>query len=242
MACEQDAAIPYHSQGQKLDTSTSLEQFQQTMLKITASSGYGSMLVVDGVKPLIKQRLSHACLIYIKHTYDKENNQAQHDVPILAPSIGQLLVVCHLICATDLSKLDRNNLHMIAKISVEGFSSGLFEVGKTASDDLALARVLVVCAVLKLICTAAQTVNGFVLTMVTGLLRAYAVADSETEVGCKMVVLQALEELSKLDGAKSIIIAVKPAVLAILSSAMNQRIGLLRSAAVDVRNAWCLVD
>jgi hypothetical protein len=81
-----------------------------------------------------------------------------------------------------------------------------------------------------------------VMEMVSGLLRSYGVSDPNTEIGCKLVTLQALEALAHLDGAKAAILDVQPAVITILSSAMSQKSSLLRSAAVDVRNAWCLVD
>lgn len=190
----------------------------------------------------MKQRLSHICQKNIQRTYESESAQANRDEPVSPPSVGQLLVVCHLVCASDLYKFDRKLSHMVATVCVEGLSSELLQVGRKLLDDGKKARTLVICAVLKLICNAPSAVNGFVLTMVAGLLRAYAVASPETEIGCKLVVLQALQELAHLEGAKSTVMAVKPAVLSILSSAMNQKSGLLRSTAVDVRNAWCLIE
>ncbi|KAG7353695.1 Dos2-interacting transcription regulator of RNA-Pol-II [Nitzschia inconspicua] len=241
VACEDSATIPFDPRERTFCMSLggSLEKMP---LQIAAASAYGAMLVVDGIKPLIKQRLSHASLKFIQKTYESESAQAQQDEPVSAPSVGQLLVVCHLVCANDLSKFDRKTTHMAATVSVEGLSSDLFQVGKKMSDDGTRARILVICSVLKVICTAPSAVSGFVLTLVAGLLRAYAVASPDSEIGCKLVVLQALEEVTQLDAAKPTIIAVKPAVLSILASAMNQKSGLLRSTAVDVRNAWCLVE
>jgi hypothetical protein len=241
LACEDKATIPFDPKGRET-TTTSTEPSEQMSLQIAAASGYGAMLFVDGLKPLMKQRLAHVCLKSVKRIFDAESEQALHDEPVAAPSVGQLLVVSHLVCASDLSKFDQKTRHMAATVSVEGLSSDLFQVGKMILDDGREARTLVVCSVLKLISTSPMTVNGFVLTMVAGLLRAYAVASPDSEIGCKVLVLQALEELSRLHGAKPTIIAVKPAVLSILASAMNQKSALLRSTAVDVRNAWCLVE
>ena len=98
-----------------------------------------------------------------------------------------------------------------------------------------------VSTLLKFLCICPTVLNGYVLEMVSGLLRSYAISDPCEEIGCKLITLQALQELSHLDGAKHSILTVRPAVIAILSSAMNQKNGLLRSAAVDVRNVWCLV-
>lgn len=241
IACEDKASIPYDPRGRTMSTK-SKGPFERVSLQIAAASGYGALLVVDGMKPLMKQRLSHASLKFIKKIFDSESVQARQNEPVSAPSVGQLLVVCHFVCASDLSKFDRKTTHIAATVAVEGLSSDLFQVGTKISDSAKMARTLVVCAILKLICTAPAAVNGFVLSMVAGLLRAYAVSNPDSEIGCKVVVLQALEELSHLDGAKATISAVKPAVLSILESAMTQKSGLLRSTAVDVRNAWCLVD
>ena len=196
----------------------------------------------DEIKPLMKQRLTHASLKYIKMTFDKERSQAQSGEQISALPVGLLLVVCHVICGSDLSKADRATVHMVATLATEGFSSDLFKVGVKLPGQAVKARMLVICSVLKLICISPTTVNGFVLTLVSGLLRAYAVSDPDSEIGTKLIILQTMEEVAHLDGAKAAVSAVKPAVIAILASAMNQRSGLLRSAAVDVRNAWCIVD
>jgi hypothetical protein len=243
VACEQKAAVPFQTDGRTLDIVTSFKDLAEIVsIQIAAASAYGAVLMIDYIKPLMKQRLTHASMKFTKKTFEEERSQAKHDQPVLAPHIGHLLVVCNVICSVDLSRMDRATTHIIATVCVEGFSSDLFQVGKIVSQDAIKSRTVVVCAALKLICTIPETVKGFVLTMVAGLLRAFAVCDPDTEIGCKLVVLQALERLASLDGAKATVVTVKPAVLAILAVAMNQKSGLLRSAAVDVRNAWCLVE
>ena len=84
--------------------------------------------------------------------------------------------------------------------------------------------------------------NGFLLTLVTGLLQAYAVSDPSTEVSSKLLALQGLEAMSRVDGAKKAIMTIQPAVVSVLAAAVNHPSGLLRQAAVDVRNEWYLVD
>jgi hypothetical protein len=245
VASEGSAALPCLSNSPKvaLDIKSFFDnELQRLSVQISSAAAYGSILMEDDIKPLIKQRLTHASLKYIKKTFDKERSQAQSGEQISAPPVGLLLIVCHLICASDLSKTDRSTVHMVATLASEGLSSDLFQVGIKLPEEGSEARMLVICAVLKLVCTSPKTVNGFVLTLVSGLLRAYAVSDPDSEIGTKLIILQAMEEVSHLDGAKATILAVKPAVLAILASAMNQRSGVLRSAAVDVRNAWCIVD
>lgn len=67
-------------------------------------------------------------------------------------------------------------------------------------------------------------------------------SDPVSEISCKMLALQGLEELSHLEGARSSTVDIKPAVVAVLAAAMNHPSGLLRQAAVDVRNAWYVLS
>jgi hypothetical protein len=91
-------------------------------------------------------------------------------------------------------------------------------------------------------CGIYDQVSGFLLTVVTGLLRAFAVSDPSSEVSCKLLALQALEGMAHVEGARKSASAIQPAVVAVLAAAMNHPSGLLRQAAVDVRNAWYLME
>ena len=217
------------------------EECSQTALSMIAASAYGAIMMEEGMKPLMKQRLAHICVNYVKKLSENEEQNSQKS----GVHTGRLMVTCHLICASDLSKFDRSIIHLLSTLIMKGFSSDIFQsssqIATNFAADTAKARTLVVSTILKLLCLAPQAVNGLVLEMVSGLLRAYAVSDPSRDVGCKLITLQALEALTRLDGAKDSITAVKPAVIAILSSAMSQKNVLLRSAAVDVRNIWCLV-
>ena len=244
-ACEGCAQLPFSSdpESKSLNFSALFEEDHvQTALKLVSASAYGAIMMEDGIKPLMKQRLTHICIKHTKKLLDRESEHAQSTD---SSQIGLLVVVCHVVCTSDLSRFDRATIQSLATLLVRGFSSDLFQVssqfGSELPSEAAKARTLVICALLKFLCVASTAVNGFVLEMVSGLLRSYAVSDPSTEIGCKLITLQALEELAHLDGAKDSILAVKPAVIAILSSAMSQKNGLLRSAAVDVRNAWCLI-
>ncbi len=216
------------------------EEYSQTMLRIIAASAYGAIMMEEGMKPLMKQRLTHICINYIKTLSEKKEENVQKS----GAQIGRLMITCHLICASDLSKFDRSIIHLLATLVTKGFSTEVFRSSSQFTTNFpaeaAKARTLIVSTILKLLCMAPQAVNGLVLDMVSGLLRAYAVSDPSSDVGCKLITLQALGVLTRLDGAKDSIAAVKPAVIAILSSAMSQKNVLLRSAAVDVRNIWCL--
>jgi hypothetical protein len=54
--------------------------------------------------------------------------------------------------------------------------------------------------------------------------------------------LQALEGMADMEGAKQFTMSIKPAVVSIIAAAINHPSGLLRQAAVDVRNAWFLME
>lgn len=245
IACEGCAQLPFcsHQEDKKIDFSVLFEEdYVQTALRVTSASAYGAVMMEDGMKPLMKQRLTHICIKYIKRVSCREDEQIQSTD---LSQIGLLMVVCHVVCASDLSKFDRTIIHSLANLLIKGFSTDLFQVSSQIVTNLAAeaakARTLVICTLLKFLCVAPKAVNGFVLEIVSGLLRSYAISDPSTDIGCKLVTLQALEVLTHLDGAKDSILAVKPAVIAILSSAMSQKNVLLRSAAVDVRNMWCLI-
>ena len=245
LACEGRGQLPLCSRAENkwvIFSALFADEAVRTALRIVAASAYGAIMMEEGMKPLIKQRLTHICGNYVKKLSGKDDNI--HQCPGLL-RVGRLMVVCHLICASDLSKFDRSTIHSFATLLIKGFSTDIFQ---SASQNLtrfaaeaSRARTLVVSALLKLLCTAPKAVNGLVIEVVSGLLRAYAVSDPSSDVGCKLITLQALEVLAHLDEAKDSIVAVKPAVIAILSSAMSQKNALLRSSAVDVRNIWCLI-
>ena len=212
---------------------------------MVCASGYGNMVMEGSLKQLMRQRLVHICQKHINSTYTNERNQVVAGESVTAPTIGVLTIACHIVSATDINKGDSTMTRKLATIVSEGLSSELFQltspVAKKYPKQIRTTRALVLTAMLKLICLAPAAVNSLMLTMVSGLLRAFAVSSPETELGNKLLALQALEQLANLDGARTSILAVKPAVVALLASAMNQKSYVLRSAAVDVRNAWCVV-
>jgi len=245
IACEGCAALPFpsDSKSRTLDFSASFKEDYVTIgLQLVAASAYGAILMEDDISPLMKQRITHICLRYTKKLFAK----SEHVDRTEPGHIGILVVVCHVVCANDLSRFDCETTNSLVRVVVRGFSSDIFQASTLFDSkfpaEAAKARILVICTILKFICISPTSVDGFVLEIVSGLLRSYGVSNPNTEIGCKLVTLQALEALVHLDGAKVTILDVKPAVIAILSSAMSQKSSVLRSAAVDVRNVWCLID
>lgn len=89
--------------------------------------------------------------------------------------------------------------------------------------------------------------------IVVGVMRAYASSEpddshsspdaaEQDDTVCKVLALQTLETVATVPGAsKDMLGAVKPAVVAILEAAMNEKSSVLRQAGVDVRNIWAAV-
>jgi hypothetical protein len=144
-----------------LDTVVSIsEENSSIMLEIAAASAYGSMLSIEGGSPFMKQRLTHVTLKHVRSTYEEERVQATsgHDIP--PPRIGLLVIVCHIICCNNISKIEKTTLYQIATIAVEGLSSRIFSVDEgNRKSDFAPVKKLVLAAILKLICVAPTAVS-----------------------------------------------------------------------------------
>jgi hypothetical protein len=168
LAWSGNAPLPFSSDDQsRLDLSSFGEDAISSSLEIMAASSYGSMLSID-VKPLMKQRLIHTCLKYVKVAYEQERNQAEAGKTIAAPKVGLLAMVCHVICAVDISKIDKMIMHQIASILVEGLSSSkLFDptVGYTSKNTSSKNLVLV--AILKLLSVAPSSVPVSTIKTIT---------------------------------------------------------------------------
>lgn len=143
------ASLPFIAgDDNQLDLSSMNGEQMASKIRVVAASAYGSMLDLD-VKPLMKQRLTHTCLKYVKEAYEEEKRQAQAGNTIPPPNVGLMVLICHLICNVDLSKMDRVTLHQTAAIIVEGLSSSDFfdpttpiDPKNTASKNLTLVAIL----------------------------------------------------------------------------------------------------
>ena len=62
------------------------------------------------------------------------------------------------------------------------------------------------------------------------------------EIECKLLSLQILGTVAKLDTVSDVLKKLKAPVTSILAVSMNQSSVLLRQAAVKVRNDWFLVE
>jgi hypothetical protein len=155
--------LPFSSEDRNhLDFSEFEDGNGWSSLELNAASAYGSMLSVDGVKPLMKQRLTHISLKQIKMAYEKERDHARNGETVAAPRVGLLAIVCHVVCSSDVSKIDRSTLHQMATLAVEGLSSKIF-LAKTGNEKSApkatAAKNLVLAAILKILCVAPTVVR-----------------------------------------------------------------------------------
>lgn len=241
IACKGQATLPFLSNSETVTFNFSGTTNEKSMLelKYVSASAFGAILNGDNIKPLVKQRLTHTCLRYVK--------EIMRDGIEKNSNVGLLMVVCHLVCSNDFSCFDNITTQNLAVKVVHGLTSEIFQDTSRSADnfpsDIIQARILVVITVLKFIRRRPEALNGCIFDIVAGLMRSYGVSNPYREIGCKVLTLQALGAVANLDdkSARAAVLQVKPAVTALLSMAISQRSVILRSAAVDVRNTWCLV-
>jgi Dos2-interacting transcription regulator of RNA-Pol-II len=223
-----------------------------TNLEVGAASAFGSILSCGGADSLWKQRIGfiggnrlHA---------NMANGPAK-------PSIGAVCVSAHLLCSTsNLSSLPSKNgssTELLTKIVVDSLSPPAGTDTAMASPQCilpTLVKKLVLTAIIKLLCVVPSSMTPSLYSIVVGVMRAYAsnVPDDSCcsqstverdDTVCKVLALQALETIATVPGApKDLLGTVKPAVVAILGAAMNEKSSVLRQAAVEVRNAWFVIS
>ena len=155
LAAKTKPVLPFSSESDKYLDLEKFDAVSVESLQLAAASAYGSMLSVEGVKPLMKQRLTYASFKYTRSTYEKFRDQAMSGQAVVALDVGLLAVVCHVICCNDLSRIDRTTQHQLAFLVIEGLSS-IPTIPNT--ENQSSIKLLVLAAVLKLICVAPSSV------------------------------------------------------------------------------------
>lgn len=217
-----------------------------TELALAAASALGSILSTEGGSPLLKQRLTH---ISVKRIVQQLKDPASK--PESQP-LALLAVISHVICSSSLRNIADSDMQVITGVIVSGLSSisSLTADAKNQSTELIanalVVKKIVLAAVVKIICTKqTAALSRSIHFVVTGLMRAYAVtfdSDPVSEITCKLLALQGLANVIRIEGAKGTLQALQKAVVSLLSAAMNHPSSLLRHAAVEARNAWFLLD
>lgn len=203
-----------------------------TALALVAASLLGTVLSTKS-PPLAKQRLTHISAKKLEADVKDLSPQA-------GPSSGVVAAAAHLICACKPQTMNANLLKSIARIAMSGLTP---EALPLDGGGLHAVKKLVLAAVLKLLAVAPTTIADISSAVASGIMRAYATGkgDDSSDVAVKLLALQALESLAKVNNGRNSLETVKSAVVSILAAAMNHPSGLLRHAAVEVRNAWYVV-
>lgn len=234
LACTEKASLVF---GDELQTEINLSVFdcvgvyEATRLSVRSASLIGSILSTQSGNFIWKQRLTHIATKKIVSLAESDDF-----------SIGLLATVCQIACTSNLEGLPDETIQNLASIVLYGLKQSSLDAAKAMEPTV---TELVLASLIKLLSTFPSILKKDLFPIITGSMRAYAGADRDVEqrtrLSCKLLALQVLEAVSAVNGARETVDTVKPAILAILESAMNDPCALLRRAAVEVRNSWCLV-
>ena len=219
------------------DTPTSQKSVRLSILSATA---FGSILSAGCGNLLWKQRLAHISIKCIIERVTADRKPAENIAP--APSIGSIAAISHLVCSSNIQNISANHLDAIARLIASGLAPNCLETA--VREDTNVIK-LVLAALVKILCSSPTSFGNNVYVLVTGTMRAYATAGNMgqgSEIACKLLALQALAAIAQMGSATETLRKVKPAVISILGAAMNHPSSLLRHAAVEVRNAWYIVE
>lgn len=150
---------------------------------------------------------------------------AKYLLPHAPFSQGSLTAVCYVICAADVKRIDASSIETFVKAILDGLPS------EQHPQDC---KRLQLSAMLKLVASRPEIMEPHAFALATGLLRIYASAD----IASRFLALRVLDRLSRDNQTSS----VRPAVVAILQKALDHPSRVLRSAAAEVRNAWCIAE
>jgi hypothetical protein len=202
---------------------------------LIVASHFGSVFSSKGGSELWKQRLTHLAGKRIQYNWEAGLGQA-------LPSPGTVATMCYMICASNPKTLSTSTLELATKIVAQSLSADA-QSDEATGYNLISVKKLVLSALLKLIAISPNTISPIAPYLTTGIIRAYVSGEAATPtegIAFKLLALQALESLIRLDKGQDLLAKTKPAVVSILTAAMNHPSSILRHAAVQVRNVWCL--
>jgi hypothetical protein len=236
LACNKKPSDPFSDgEGMQIDTTVfdSPGMSNSTRLSVRSADAFGSVLSC-GDSCLWKQRLTH---IAVKRILDHIKETMATPTMV---HLGCIAAVCQVVCAGNIKNIGKTNLSMISEVVASGLAPASLQAAVQEGPNVIK---LVLASVIKLLCIAPEAFGTNMYLIVTGAMRAYATAGNleyGSEIACKLLALQTLEAAAL--GSGDSLRTVKPAVVSVLGAAMNHPSGLLRQAAVEVRNAWYLVD
>jgi hypothetical protein len=201
-------------------------------ISMQAAHAIGSILAPQGGCRLWKQGLTHIA--------SKRIRQSRGSAKKL--SNGAIVAICHVVCGANLRSVPATYLEWLSLSIVVGMHPrGIPSFKK----DSAVVTKLLLVSLVKLLSIVPATLKECAYSVVTSSMRAFATADSfdpGDALACKLLALQILEAAAHAVGASSALRDSRPAVVSILAAAMNHPLCILRQAAVEVRNAWLLVE
>jgi hypothetical protein len=197
----------------------------------------------------LKHRLRH---ISVKRLVQQIQDDATSGTQSEFQPLAVLAVVSQVIRSSSLRNIANSDMQGITGAVVTGLSSISSLVVDTKGHSIELITnalavkkiVLVLAAGDKIICTKQTAASRSIYFVVTGLMCAFAVTvhpHPVSEITCKLLALQGLATVIRIEGAKETLQAAQKAVASLLSAAMNHPSSLLRQhAAVDAWNVWFL--
>jgi hypothetical protein len=196
----------------------------------------------------LKHRLRH---ISVKRIVQQIQDDATSGTQSEFQPLAVLAVVSQVIRSSSLRNIANSDMQGITGAVVTGLSSISSLVVDTKGHSIELITnalavkkiVLVLAAGDKIICTKQTAASRSIYFVVTGLMCAFAVTvhpHPVSEITCKLLALQGLATVIRIEGAKETLQAAQKAVASLLSAAMNHPSSLLRHAAVDAWNVWFL--
>jgi hypothetical protein len=211
-----------------LDTTTTNTVLNSTYLSAKAGSLFGMLLTCTGQVPLRKQRLCHIAMKHIK------DMKLKSDIPLLP--LGIRIAIARIICCIDIRSISAQDLMIIVEILLTSLRTDALEESTTLNIK---SLKLTLTSVIKILHLSPTTLYTKLYVVVTGVMRAFAYTK---EIECKLLSLQILGTVAKLDTVSDVLKKLKAPVTSILAVSMNQSSVLLRQAAVKVRNDWFLVE
>lgn len=203
------------------------------VLSAKAASSFGLLLASATGVPLRNQRFSHTAIKHIAQSVTISDTAAS----ITAIPVGILCTVCHIVCSGTLRNVGIKDISLIVDIVMSGLSSSVLEVDIASG---ASTTKLVLTSLIKLLSLTPSSFDGKIYDLVTGAMRAFA-KQEKLEVVTKLLSLQILDIVARMDPNGNVLKQITPSVVSILGVAMNHPSAVLRHATVEVRNTWFLV-
>ena len=242
LACNQKADFPFAVSEGIVDLKVfnkDTDNQISTRLSMICASSFGSILSTDFGNQLWKQRLTHISVRRILECITNDAKTANHI------SLGAISAVCYVVCSSSMQHIPPKNHQRIADIVISGLLPSSLQ--RAMAIDIGAVSLLLA-ALVKLLSVTPALFQNSIYHVVTGTMHAYAIArhgdDSsmDAETTCKLLAFQALASAAQVTNTPKTLLALQPAVVSVLGAAMNHPSGLLRHAAVEVKNTWDLLE